>query len=155
MAPRHRPFATLTLMVLLALATAGCTAPVPTARSGKDYDRKAAHTADDVHSAVETARLALHSAADDHLLSRTLDVLVTEAEADADGAASTFSAIQPRGDHADVTRERLSDLLDEATSTLEAARIAVRRDDRRAQRRNEADLERIADELDTFIDEVG
>jgi hypothetical protein len=129
--------------------------PVPTARSGADYGRKAAHTAEEVRSAVTTARIAVESDGDGKVLPTTLDVIVTEAEGDASGAAETFTAIQPKGRDADATRERLLDLLDDAESTLAGCRIAVRRDDRAELRRQVRPLHEVADALEAFAEEVG
>jgi hypothetical protein len=137
------------------LAMSGCATPVPTARSGADYDRKAAHTAEEVRSAVQTTIVALRSAADGRLLDRTLDVLVTEAEDDAGGAAETFLAEQPPdGGHTDATRAALSQLLDDATAHLAAARIAVRRGDDEARHDELVELRHVADDLEAFTEDV-
>ncbi|HUP87453.1 MAG TPA: hypothetical protein VM143_17510 [Acidimicrobiales bacterium] len=137
------------------LTTSACTAPVPTARSGADYDRKAAHTAEEVRSAVETARVALRADGDGRVFSRTLDVLVTEAEGDAGGAAKTFLAIDPKGPHADDTRHELASLLGDATATLADVRIAVRRGDAEELHSATTVLAKIADALEAFIEDVG
>ena len=141
--------------VVIAWALGACTTPVPRASSGADYDRKAAHTGEEVRSAVETARLALRAQRQDRVLSPTLDVLVTEAEADAGGAQKTFLAIQPKGPHADATRQRLADLVEDATSTLEDVRIAVRRGDEDALRSAATVLDKVAEALEAFTEDVG
>jgi type IV pilus biogenesis protein CpaD/CtpE len=146
------------LVTAVAVAAAGgaCATPVPTARSADDYDRKAVHTAEEVRSAVQTAVVALQAAEDGRLLDRTLDVLVTEAEDDANGAAETFLAVQPAsGAHADATRAELADLLDEATGELAAARIAVRRGDAAARHDGIEPLDELADALEAYAKAVG
>jgi hypothetical protein len=141
--------------VAVTTGAGACATPVPTARSATDYDRKAAHTADEVRSAVQTAAIALQAAEDGRLLDRTLDVLVTEAEDDAGGAAETFLAVQPPdGVHADATRTELADLLDEAATELAAARIAVRRGDAEARHDGGSNLRALAGAFKAFTEEL-
>jgi hypothetical protein len=76
---------------------------------------KAGQTAEVVASAVETARLAADAGGNGKAFGRYLT------------AQGTFDAIQPPDLRADQLRDRLDELLTEATSTLAELRIAARR----------------------------
>ena len=146
------------IAALLALAAGGaCALPTPTARSTEDYGKKAAHTADEVRSAVETTVVALRAEADGKVPGTTLDVLVTEAETDASGAASTFRSIDPPSSSSEDVdlRDRTIELVDGAVDALEQVRLDVRfgNTDQAAGRAD--DLEHVADDLDRFAEEVG
>jgi hypothetical protein len=117
----------LAIAVLAAVITGGCAVPVPTARSAADYAKKAGHTADDVHSAIETTLLALDTATHGRTLPTTLNVVVSNAEDDARGAASTFERIAPRGRGAGAIRAQLVPLLNQAADAITQARQLARR----------------------------
>jgi hypothetical protein len=145
------------LAALAVVALDGCTTPVPTARSAADYRSKAAATADEAMSAVNTALIAIGVDDDGGTFARTLDVILGEAEDDAAGAEETFRAIEPRGDEAaaDAVRGRLVHLLDDAVASLEASRIAARRRDDVALQAQAPKLRAVAARLDAFEREVG
>jgi hypothetical protein len=92
------------LAVLLLLGA--CTGPV---RSTGVYESKAGVTAETVASAVETARLAVQAAQD------------------ADAAQGIFEGIQPPDHRADELRDRLDQLVGQATDTLTELRTLARR----------------------------
>src|SRR5919204_5763909 len=110
--------------VPLLVAVAACTGPV---RSTGVYEAKAGQTAEVVASAVETARLAADAGGNGKAFGRYLTQVLVEAERDAGAAQGTFDAIQPPDHRADRLRDRLDELLTEATSTLAELRIAARR----------------------------
>jgi hypothetical protein len=146
------------LATSLALLCAGaCALPTPTARGSADYGSKAAHTAEEVRSAVETTIVALEAKADDHVPDTTLDVFVTEAEGDADRAASTFASIDPPSASKEdlALRDRTIDLVDGAVDALEEVRLDVRLGRAADAPRHRDDLEHVADDLEAFADEVG
>jgi hypothetical protein len=144
--------------VLLALTASGaCALPTPSARGSKDYGQKAAHTADEVRGAVKTTALALRAQSKGNLPTTTLDVIVTESEADAGGAASTFRAIDPPSSSSDDKdlRDRTIDLVDGAVDDLEQVRLDVRAGHFATAAGRAHDLDALADELDRFAEEVG
>jgi hypothetical protein len=110
------------LAILLLLGA--CTGPV---RSDSVYEAKAGQTAEAVASAVETAGLAVDAAREGKAHGRYLTQVLVEAEEDAGAAQGTFAGIQPPGRGADELRDRLEELLSEATETLAGLRIAARR----------------------------
>jgi hypothetical protein len=154
--PFGRRFRALGLLACMGCSGA-CALPTPTARGSQDYGKKAAHTADEVRSAVETTIVALQTQQDAKIPSATLDVIVTESETDASGAASTFRSIDPPSSSEQDTdlRDRTIDLVDDAVDAIEAVRLDVRLGhiDRAAAQAD--DLQQVADDLDAFAEEVG
>ncbi|MCA1833815.1 MAG: hypothetical protein ABR548_11280 [Actinomycetota bacterium] len=107
----------------LALLLSACVAP---ARSFSAYEGKAVKTAEDVTSAVETARLAVRVAIRDRTFAPTLSVILGEAEKDAGAAQGTFDSVQPPDDRSLELRSKLDELMQPAVSALADLRIAVR-----------------------------
>ena len=97
------------------------------ARTYTKYEGKAATTAKDMRSAVETARLAARVAARKGAFGPYLSVTIGEAEEDASSIQRTFDSIQPPNGRADELRRELDDLLTEVVSSLSDLRIAARR----------------------------
>jgi hypothetical protein len=153
----RQAFRATTAVLFAVTATGACALPAPTARSSADYGKKAAHTAEEVRSAVETTIVALRAQRDDKVPVRTLDVVVTEAEADAGGAASTFRSIDPpsSSDADRDLRDRAIELVDGAVDELEQVRLDVRLGRTARVAEHVGDLEELADDLDRFADEVG
>jgi hypothetical protein len=110
--------------VAVLLLLGACTGPV---RSTAVYESKAGETAKAVVSAVQTARLSVDAARGRKAYGRYLSQILVEAEEEATAAQGTFDAIQPPDQRADQLRDRLDELLTEATSTLAELRIAARR----------------------------
>src|SRR5215203_2302592 len=124
------------LAVLLLLGA--CTGPV---RSANVYESKAGETAEAVASAVETAGLAVDAAGEGKAPGRYLTQVLVEAEEDAGSAQGVFDGIQPPDRQADELRDRLDELLTEATGTLaELPELA-------------APLTEVADQLHAFAEE--
>jgi uncharacterized protein HemY len=109
---------------LLVVLVTGCVSPSTTDR---DYQRKAAHSADEVVSAIATARLAADLGGQHRATQAYLSVLIGNAEKDALSVQGTFDSIQPPSKRADSLRDEVDVLLADATAGLAVLRIAVRR----------------------------
>ena len=133
------------LAILLLLGA--CTGPV---RSANVYESKAGETAEAVASAVETARLAVDAAREGKAHSRYLTLVLVEAEEDAGSAQGVFDGIQPPDRQADELRDRLDELLTEATGTLAELRIAARRGELAELPELAAPLTEVAGQLHAF-----
>jgi hypothetical protein len=129
------------------LVMGACTGPV---RSFPVYESKAGDTAEVVASAVETARLAVDAARDNKAHGRYLTQVLVEAEEDAGSAQGTFDGIQPPDRQADELRDRLDELLTEATGTLAELRIAARRGELAELPKLAAPLTEVAEGLHAF-----
>jgi hypothetical protein len=135
------------LAILLLLGA--CTGPV---RSAEVYASKAGATAAAVASAVETAGLAVDAAGEDKAPGRYLTQVLVEAEEDAGSAQGVFDGIQPPDRRADELRDRLDELLTEATGTLAELRIAARRGELAELPELAAPLTEVAGQLHTFAE---
>ncbi len=117
--------------VAAVLVLAACSTPEGDPQA---YREEALSTLRAVHSEVETVRLTLRLRIADRTFGRAADDAVSTAETGLTGAAGTFTGLQPpRG--ADAVRDAASQLLSDAQDAVEAARIAVRRDDRAAMQK--------------------
>lgn len=114
------------IAVLIMLALVACVAP---ARSYGSFRGKAAATAKDMLSAVESARLTVEMAQRARTFATDISVALGEAEKDGDAIAGAFSSVQPPDARSDTIRSDLDQLLQTATSTLSDLRIAARRTD--------------------------
>jgi hypothetical protein len=110
------------LAVLLLLAA--CAGP---SFSYRDYERKAAHTADEAASVVGSAMLTVELANGRRATRAYLSVLLGEAESTLGAIQQTFEGVQPPDRHADRLRAELGEHLDGAADVLAALRIEVRR----------------------------
>ncbi len=111
----------------LVLACASCVAP---AYNDSQFASKAAKTAQDAASAIETARLALQLDLRHGLPEQPIDSSMSDQEDALGSVAGTFSSVQPPQTKAsDDLRNSVLDLLDAAQSHMEDARIALRRGD--------------------------
>jgi hypothetical protein len=136
------------LAILLLLGA--CTGPV---RSANVYESKAGETAEAVASAVETAGLAVDAAGEGKAPGRYLTQVLVEAEEDAGSAQGVFDGIQPPDRQADELRDRLDELLTEATGTLADLRIAARRGELAELPELAAPLTKVAGQLHAFAEE--
>jgi hypothetical protein len=139
-------------VVLSSLVAVGCVGP---SRSAKDYELKAANTAESVVSALGTAKLALKLAQDDKAYANSLTVMFAEAEEDASATADSFDSVQPPDHASDELRDRLDALLEDATAMLGTFRIAARRGHLKAIASAEKDLIELIDKLDEFESQHG
>lgn len=121
---RQTGVAAALLTLLVACGAAGCVGP---ARTDAAYRGKAATSAKDARSAVETAQLAVDAARRKKALGPYLSVLLSSAEEGASSVQATFDSIQPPDSRADDLRDRVDDALQRAVSTLADLRIAARR----------------------------
>ncbi|MQA95758.1 MAG: hypothetical protein GEV11_14300 [Streptosporangiales bacterium] len=133
------------------LLCAACTGPSLTRDA---YRAQAAQTATMVLSAVRTGELAAAESAAGRIPGSSLEVVLGDAETDASSTQETFASRQPP-EGTDGMREELTTLLDDATATLEDARIAARRGDRAALAAARADLHRLGTRLEDFEERAG
>ena len=84
-------------------------------------------TAEDVNSAVQSARLAAGLAASGKATGQYAVVVLTEAEEQAGAATQTFGSVQPPSRASDRLRGQLSVVLGECSDTLSQLRIEARR----------------------------
>jgi hypothetical protein len=135
------------LAVILASLLPACVAP---ARWPNAYEGKAGATAEQMLSAVETARLASEVAAGNKGLGPYLSVTIADAERDASSIQGAFDSIQPPAHRSDELRDQLDALLTQAVSDLSDMRIAVRRGDFAAVKQVGRSLRSVSDKLDAF-----
>jgi hypothetical protein len=134
----------------LLLVLAACVAPV---RTPKVYEAKAAKTAEEARSAVESARLFVETGARGRAFAPYLSIAIAEAEKDASGAAGAFDSMQPPDHESDQIREELDALLTEATSVISELRIAVRRGQLADLVSIARPLAELSKKLDRFLEE--
>jgi len=132
------------------LVLAGCASP---SFSYRDYERKAAHTADEAASVVQSAVLTVRAATERQAPRPYLDVLFTEAESTLGDIQSTFEGIQPPAAPSDALRTEVGDLLTEAGEVLSDLRIGVRRGHLDALGAIAAPLGEVHAKLDAFAEE--
>jgi hypothetical protein len=131
---------------------AGC---VGSSRTADDYRSKAVATADQVRSAVETARLGVEAADRGRAFLPYLSRLFGDAEGDATWPQTAFDSVQPPDEESDAVRRELDVLLDDAASVLSEVRIAIRRDDVDAVVARAGDLATLSADLQAFSDRYG
>ncbi len=121
-APLDPDRAALVAVLALCAALSGCGPG-----EYRDYEKSAAQTAKSVASQVRTADLAAQAAARRRAATPYLKVVIGQSEQTADQLRSKFEAAQPPDERSDRLREELSALLAQASDSLGALRIAVRR----------------------------
>ncbi|GHF32519.1 hypothetical protein FHX82_005153 [Amycolatopsis bartoniae] len=120
--------ATLAVLAFVASSCAG-----PTVTSGQ-YRAKVAQTAKAMTGIIVTAQHAARLDLDGRMLHTVTDAVVSDAEQDADSVRTTISSRQPPDTASDRLREQVDQPVEQAVRLLTDLRIAVRRDDDRAQR---------------------
>jgi len=133
--------------VLAAVGLAGCVAPAPTPSA---YQGKAARTAHDALSQVETARMAVRAGTQGRLSRGYLEVLLVDAEDSFGSIQDTFDSVQPPEQDVDNMRDDLDELLSAGSDALSRLRIAARRDDAADMADAVRALDRVAAGLDQF-----
>jgi hypothetical protein len=104
---------------------AGCVAPAPTTSA---YQGKAARTAQDALSQVETVRMAVDAGVRGRLPQAYLETLLSQAEDGFGSIQTTFDSVQPPADPAaDELRDALDKLLSAGADAIGQVRIAARR----------------------------
>lgn len=134
-------------IIVIALCS-GCVLP---ARSYAAYEGKAVQSAKETRSAVGTALLAATQAARGKLTQSVASVLMSNAEADANTAQSSFASVQPPSHAADRLRSELDDIQTNVVSTISGLRIETRRGHLRELATSTDDLRQLAAQLDTFV----
>jgi hypothetical protein len=134
------------LVALVVLGLTGCVGPAPTTG---EYEGKAAHTAADALSQLQTARLAVDNSG--RLPASYLETVLVDAEDAFGSIETTFDSIQPPDDPAaDKLRSDLDALLSDGSDGIAQLRILARRSDSAGMRSTAADLGKTADQLDRF-----
>ena len=145
---RSRPVLAIVLLGVNLLVV-GCVSPVGPARTEEDYALKASGTAAAVLSAMGTARLVVDGVTGDDLFTPYVALMLSESEAAAAGAQSTFDGIQPPpGRESAALRTRLDDLVDRCVDRLADLRIAARRGDLAVVAQQGEALDRLTRELE-------
>ncbi len=135
--------------IVALLALVACVAP---ARSFGSFQGKAAATAKDMLSAVETASLTVQMAVRRRTFAPFVSTVLGEAERDGDAIAGAFSSVQPPDAGSDKIRAQLDQILQMATSTLSDLRIAARRTNLKQLTDAAKPLPAISKQLHQFIE---
>jgi hypothetical protein len=131
-------------------AVSGCVGPATTSA---DYGEKAAHSADEAASALQTALFAARLSGDGKMLDNYLEVTLRRAEDDFGSIQQQFDSIQPPDTPtADGLRDRLDTLLTKGSSAVSELRISSRRDDQAAMLRAAASIPPIVQKLTKFAE---
>ena len=117
--------------VALTVLLAGCVGPTVT---DAGYRNKVGDTARQISSSIAAARLAVQLDLDGRMAFALTDQTVSDAESDADSAATALASRQPPTDSALKLYQRASRPIQDAVDALRALRIAVRRGDSAAIR---------------------
>jgi hypothetical protein len=142
---RSRALVASALLTILA----SCVGP---ARTYDDFRLKAKSAAESARSAVGTAQLAVKVARERRGYVPYIVVLVVEAERDASGAQTAFDSVQPPNARADRLRDDADKTLTAATSVLATLRISARRGDLDDFARHAPELDKVAADLDRFVE---
>jgi hypothetical protein len=136
---------------VLAVGLSGCVGP---ALSTGGYEAKAARTANDAASHVETALLAVSAAATGRLTAAYLRTVLSDAETGFSSVQNTFASIQPPDSRtADQWRQTLGDLLSTGSDALSQLRIESRRGAWSELATTARSLRPVADQLERFSEE--
>jgi hypothetical protein len=130
---------------LVAAVLAGCVGPTVT---DAGYRNKVAGTAKQISSAIASARLGVRLDLDGRSAFALTDQTVSDAEADADSAATALASRQPPTDAALRLYQRATGPIQDAVDALRALRIAVRRGERGAIERALSALDGPARDMD-------
>jgi hypothetical protein len=137
------------LAAVALLGLTGCVGPAPTVGM---YEGKAAHTAKDALSQLETARLAVANSG--RMPASYLETVLVDAEESFGSIQTTFDSIQPPDDpDADKLRAELDALLSDGSDGIGQLRIQARRGDTAAMASTARDLASTADGLNRFGEE--
>jgi hypothetical protein len=139
---------TVILVIAMAVLAGGCVSP---AFDTDAYEGKAALSAGDAASALESALLATETALDDRMWNGYLEVMVVDSEESFDSVQLTFDSVQPPDTAAaDALRDELDRLLSDGSDGLATLRIAVRRQDTAQLVDLVRSLHRVGDQLGAF-----
>jgi hypothetical protein len=116
------------LLVTTIVVSSACVShPVGPARTFGKYEGKARTTAESALSEVQTARLVARTAARGSAFGPYTGLVLSDAEENLGGLASTFGSIQPPDERADKVRRDLGSIIDDAEDHVADVRIAARR----------------------------
>ena len=142
------------LAALAALSAVTLTACVAPASGTSDYLGKAGHTAADALSQLETARLAVQTAARGSMLHTTLEIVLSQAEDGYNSVQATFDSIQPPNtEEADKAKDKLDQILSDGSDGLAQMRIAARRSDAGTLNSASRDMGKVSQQLQAFSDQ--
>ena len=127
----------LVVGLVLCGLVAGCASPAIN-RAG--YRGKVRHSAAAMAGIVASAQLATELDLRGRALANVTDVLVSEAEQDAQSVLTALDSRQPPDDESSALKTVADEPLQRAANELTDLRIAVRRHDEDAERRGLADL---------------
>jgi hypothetical protein len=113
---------------------------------------KARNSAKAALSAVATSQLAARLVRDQGAFSTYVSVVLDSAERDITSVESTFSSIQSPSQASDRLRDELDQVLNDASSTISAMRIAARRDERHDLLQSADDLPKLSDKLQKYTE---
>jgi hypothetical protein len=135
----RRPTVASAVAVVAGLSSLGaCAGRVS---SAEDYRHKAAQTSKAMVSALETARLAAEQLLAGRSLGNYGDVVVSQAEQDAQSIQTAFDTRQPPDARSRALRQTVDQPLQDGSSALTDLRIAVRDANEAAIRRALAGLD--------------
>ncbi|NJP94971.1 hypothetical protein HCN51_36995 [Nonomuraea sp. FMUSA5-5] len=109
--------------LVLAVGVAGCSSP---AWNDRDYELKAAASAETVGSTVEAVRLAVGGG--ERLTRPYLKVVLTNAAGQVQSVNDQFGGVQPPSERAEKLGERLLEVTERAEKEISGLLVEVRRD---------------------------
>lgn len=127
----RRGLARTVALVALAFLTCSCVGPTVTS---SQYRSKVAQTATAMTGIIVTAQRAARLDLEGRMLHTVTDTVVSDAEQDANSVRTAIGSRQPPDRESDRLRRQVEQPVEQATGLLADLRIAVRRDDDRAQR---------------------
>jgi hypothetical protein len=130
---------------------AACVAP---ARDTSDYRYKAALALEEAHSSIQAADLAVALMDGRDLPLAPVEVVARESEGTIAGTQSQFGSVKPPTAQSAGIRDRVLDLLDQAYTPVEEARIALQQGDRKGAVEAMQGASALAEELSSASDEL-
>ncbi|MFB9629821.1 hypothetical protein [Nonomuraea helvata] len=130
------------------LVVAGCSSP---AWNDRDYELKAASSAETVGSTVEVVRLAVGG--DGRLTRPYLKVLLTNAAEQVQGVNDQFGGVQPPTERAEQLGEQLLKVTEQAEKVVSGLLVEVRRDRVKDPSSAVRELTQLGESLQRFQDE--
>ena len=138
--------------LLASLALAGCATPAWTHGA---YEQNAKSALESASSETASAALAVRLRLSDRATNAYADTLVTASEKAMGGIETSFGGVDPPSPAEDDLRDSVEKSLGDAQDALSAARIAVRRDDRRTMRAALRDLDAVTKALEDSGGQLG
>ena len=133
------------------LLTTGCVSP---AFDSGAFAANGAAALDSALSETRTTALVVAARLAGRVTHQAADVVVSQGEDAMGPVQDSFGKVDAPSRADDALRSRVVDLLDQAASAITAARVAVRREDRAAMVRAVTQLDRVADQLDSAVQDL-